>query len=107
MGNDTATKKDIQGLQKQWEGLRDRHNTLEQEVHRIDGNVDRLYKDANGRLPQQMFDSNWATLMKRLDAIEASVRSLDASHKALEVTVATLDAAVKALQAAPTGKKKP
>jgi len=70
MSNDQVTRKEFQLLQKQLELLRDRHNDLEQEVHRIKGNVDSAIKVLNQMLPRQQYDSNWDGLMKRLDALE-------------------------------------
>ena len=70
MSNDQVTRKDFQLLQKQLEALRDRHNLLEQEVHRINGNVDRAIKVLNQMVPRDQYDSNWAALMKRLEALE-------------------------------------
>jgi hypothetical protein len=70
MSNDQVTRKEFQLLQKQFEGLRDRHNLLEQEVHRINGNVDRAIKVLNQMVPRDQYDSNWAALMKRLEALE-------------------------------------
>jgi len=70
MANDQVTRKEFQLLQKQLEALRDRHNQLEQEVHRINGNVNSAIKVLNQTLPREQYDSNWAALMKRFEAIE-------------------------------------
>ena len=75
MANDQVTRKDLQLLQKQWEALRDRHNQLEQEVHRVSANADAAIKGVNETVPRVQYDSNWASLMKRLDALEKQVKS--------------------------------
>lgn len=67
---DQFTRKDIQALQKQWEGLRDRHNLLEQEVHRISANAQNAIKGVNEMVPRKQYDSNWDALIKRIEALE-------------------------------------
>ena len=97
MGLDPSLQKELTKLQKQWEGLRDRHNTLEQEVHRLDGNADRAIAGVNKMCTQATFDGSWALLNKRLEAIETAQKNFDATQRSLQGTVQALAATVEAL----------
>lgn len=76
MAIDPAVRKELDTLKKQLEALRDRHNDLSGEVHRIDGNVDRAINGVNKMCTQATFDGSWALLNKRLDGIEAAIKGL-------------------------------